>query len=505
MPTDQELTEYAQRLAGTHFEHRLAEWTGNLLTFRQLHGRNDRPTVWEIWVDGDTYYTRHGLLDGKMQETSKKGKLKNKGKVNEITPEQDALAEARRLARKKWDFEGYDQFVGEMNIDQRGGKPSIPHLLASLPGSFCLYKPQNNLTDSKALMKKAADQKVVYTLKRNGLAMWVVVDAHGTVHMYSRRCRASHKDEGPYEMEDGTMCFDRLIPWTARFPHLVQAVQALGLPPNTMMAVELVSMEGDTKKHFAHVQGVEKSKTERALQLQKDNGWLGLYWWDLPFFDGSDHVTTQPVGARYVRMEAIYNACDNPVRNWIQLVDQRSFESPDLAKEFAKEHNLEGWVVIDPDGVYGDKAWNLKGKPDRPGKFCAKCKPEWEDDFVAVFDPDNGWGQWGKGRHRRGEKVTLPNDQKVIHGGVGSIGLGQYLNGELIYICDCAAGMDYEFQAQLDPERSFPFVCEVKYNDRSWTALGDKTDALSFPVFVRQRADKSAEECLYQAPGDQDG
>lgn len=504
--------EYVQQLMATHFEKRLAEWTGNQeLSFRQLHGRAERPTVWEIWVVGDTYYTRHGLLGGKMQETSKKGKLKNGGKTNEVTPEMDALAEARRLARKKWDFEGYDQHVGDVNIDQRGGTPSIPHLLASLPGSFCMYKPQNNIEDCKSLLKLAAAKKVRYTLKRNGLAMWIVKGADGLVHMYSRRNRPGHKDEGPKELPDGTMSFDGYTPWAARFPHLDAAVHSLNLPPNSMMAVELVSTQGDTKKHFAHVQGVEKSLTPRAKELQETNGYLGFYWWDIPFLDGKDLVSTETVEERHqliYRYHSAANVENMSMAGWIQPVYWQEFDSPEEAKEYAKENNLEGWVVVDPQGIYGDKAWNLKGKPDRPGKFCAKLKPEWEDDFVALFDPDNGWGEWGKGRHEKGKPAVMKGEpvldgegKPVMHGGVGSVGLGQYRDGELVYICDCSSGMDYEYQAQLDPERSFPIVCEVKYNDRSWTARGDKTDALSFPVFVRERADKGASECCYSPEG----
>ena len=45
----------------------------------------------------------------------------------------------------------------------------------------------------------------------------------------------------------------------------------------------------------------------------------------------------------------------------------------------AKEWGFEGWVVVDPDAPgYGDKAFNFKGKPDRPS-ICGKLKPEYED------------------------------------------------------------------------------------------------------------------------------
>jgi len=503
-------TPTAQEWASLHFEVRQGQWSGFHRSFRQLHGRGDRHQIWEIWVDGDRYFTRHGKLGGKLQETNKVGKAKNVGQANELTPEMDAIAEARRLARKKWDFEGYDEFVGDINVDNRsagtdaeGNKilPSVPHLLSSLPGSFCMYKPQNNMIeDCKALTEKALKGECFYTLKRNGLAMWVVVGGSGEVTMYSRRNRPSHKNEGPTEQADGTLTFDEVVPWTNRFPHLVAAVKALNLLPYSMMACELVSSEGDEKKHFAHVQGVEKSLTPAAIEKQEKNGKLALYWWDIPFYGGQDLVTHQPVGYRYNLIQEFTNglrASRPDLKDIITPVQLMTFHNPNKAIEYAKEHNLEGFVVVDPEGVYGDRGWNLKGKPDRPRKFCAKLKPYWEDDFVAMWDPENNIGTYGKGKHEQGKQVTLPSGEVVRHGGLGSVGLFQYNHdaSELVYISDCSSGMSYEFQASLSA-KDFPFVCEIKYFDRSYTSAGDPTDALTFPVFVRPRTDKKPEECI---------
>ncbi len=476
-----------------HFEQRQTLWGGAKRTFRQLHGRGDRPTVWEIWVEGSRYFTRHGLLDGQMQETSKLGKLKNKGKANEVTPEQDALAEARRLCRKKWDFEGYDEFVGDTNIDQRSGKPSIPHLLSSLPGNFSLYKPHTSVRESKELMKLIEAGGAYFTLKRNGLATWVVNDPHGNIQIYSRRNRPFHKNEGPKEKEDGTLDYSSVIPLATRYPHLVDTVRAMQLPPSTMLACELVSLNGDTKSDFAHVTGIEKSLTPEAISKQMSGGWLALYCWDVPFWNGEDWVSTAPVWQRY---QKIFELVSRAGQGWVLPIQYSKFASPDEAEAYAKTNNLEGSVVVDPNGIYGDKGWNLKGKPDRPRAFAAKCKPWFEDDFIIQWDPAKKWGTFGKGRHEKGKKVKLPNGSVVEHGGVGSVGLFQYNSaGELIYICDCSGGMDYEFQAQLRPE-SFPFVAEVKYTERSYISDGDDTNALTFPGFVRVHPDKDISEVV---------
>lgn len=477
-----------------HFEQRQSIWDGSKRTFRQLHGRQDRPNIWEIWVENDRYFTQHGLLGGAMQETSKVGKFKNKGKANELSPRTDALAEARRLCRKKWDFEGYDEFVGEKNIDCRSGRPPIPILLADLPGNFSLYKPDNNLLEAPTLMKKVEAGKALYALKRNGMAVWVVVDGHRNVQIYSRRNRPWHKDEGPEEKEDGTLDYSKVIPLSTRYPHLVGAVNSMKLPPNTMLACELVNMQGDTKSHFAHVQSVEKSLTPVAIEKQQQGGWLGLYCWDIPFFDGHDLVSKEPVRGRYAQIVAL--CCQAIPFGWIQPVQACRFYNTDAAVSWAKQYDLEGWVVVDPDGIYGDKGWNMKGKPDRPGAFCAKLKPWFEDDFVVMWDPGRKVGTLGKGKHEMDKVVTLPSGQNWQHGGVGSVGLFQYNSKkELVYICDCSSGMDFEFQAKLQAH-SFPFVAEVKYVDRSYISDGDDTNALTFPGFVRVRTDKSLEECI---------
>ena len=490
------------QLLGGHwpdFESRQKNWTGFLRQFRQHHGRGE-VRIWEIWVDptdSKRIRTRHGQLGGVMQETDYVGKLKNKGKVNEISPSTDALAEARRDIRKKWDFEGYDEYVGEVNIDRRNQDISIPALLTSLPGSFSLYKPENNLYDQKRLLEKANKGEVLYTLKRDGVAKWVVVDFYGNVVIYSRRSRPWSDTEAPSELLDGTLDFSTAIPWAQRFPHLVEAVRRLQLPNGTMMAAELVAPPlwngqpaGD---NFPYVSGLTKGHTPRALEDMQKHGLPQLYWWDIPFYAGEDLVRTRPVKDRYNLIK--HHTLLGGMLNHINPIQWVTFTNPEEAISAAKRDGIEGWVVVDPDAVYGDKGWNLKGKPDRPSTV-AKLKPWFEDDFVAYWDPDKDIGEWGTGRHEKDKLVTLPNKQNVHHGGVGSVLLYQYNDkGELVPICKCATGMDYEFQAQLRKEH-FPMVIEAQYAERTYISDGDKTNALRLPKFVRVRTDKKPEECV---------
>ena len=475
------------------FEQRQAAWTGSPRQFRQHHGRGERPTVWEIRVDGARVHTRFGLLGGAMQETDYVGKAKNVGKANALTPEQDALREARRDARKKWDFEGYDEYVGDQNIDRRHEDVTVHHLLTALPSSFCLYKPENNLEDQKKLLLKARDGKAWYTLKRDGMAKWIVVDYYGNVRIYSRRTRPWNDKEAPKELDDGTL--GPATEWAVRFPHIVEAVKQLRLPPSTMLAGELI-MDRGGRDDFRHVASVTKSLTAESLAKQAAEGYPSFYWWDIPFYEGQDLVSTMPVRERFDLLHRYHRAGDEQARQWIQPIVTSGFPSPEDAALWAKNAKVEGWVVVDPDGVYGDKGWNLKGKPDRPGAFCAKLKPRSEDDFVAYWDPDNGQGEWGTGKHEAGKTVKLPDGSQAVHGGVGALALYQYNEkGELVFISKCSSGMDYSFQAKLRKD-SFPLVCQVEYVERTYVSDGEKTNALRHPTFVRLRDDKQPGECV---------
>jgi len=185
-----------------------------------------------------------------------------------------------------------------------------------------------------------------------------------------------------------------------------------------------------------------------------------------------------------------------PLRDRVQYIDnleqrvssrafealvRRSFPNPETAIEFAKEENWEGFVVVDPDGIYGDRAFNFKGKPDRPGKFCGKLKPSYEDDFIAIWDPENGYGE----RSGKGSRA----------GGIKSVGLYQYdKKGELIFIANVSSGLTKELLAFL-PKAKWPQVWKCEYTGRRYISDGDDTNAIDFPRFIALRTDKSPEEC----------
>jgi ATP-dependent DNA ligase len=271
----------------------------------------------------------------------------------------------------------------------------------------------------------------------------------------------------------------------------VEDVKRLNLPPGSMMAVELIAEPG--KDNFRYISGLTKGHTPRALEDMQKGGLPHFYWWDIPFYDGQDLIKTMPVKERYALI--VGHAAQAGMTSRINPITWTNFANPDAAVAFAKEHGMEGWVVVDPTAIYGDRGWNLKGKPDRP-KTVAKLKPWFEDDFVAYWDPDKGIGEWGTARHERDKTVTLPSVEQVVHGGVGSVMLYQYNStGELVPISKCSSGMDYDFQAKLR-SKDFPLVVEISYAERTYISDGEKTNALKFAKIVRVRDDKKPAECI---------
>ena len=106
-----------------------------------------------------------------------------------------------------------------------------------------------------------------------------------------------------------------------------------------------------------------------------------------------------------------------------------------------------------------------------------ELKPKLEADFIVRWDPNNGIGEWGKGKKSKG---------------VGSVQL--YLwdpeTGTEVPICLTGGGLTDADVARFADPKLYPTVWQVEFD--SWTPKG----ALRFPVFLRERDDKKPEECL---------
>lgn len=447
------------------FEDRNAAWTGKNREFHQVNSRAGT-RVWNIKVSGPKIVTVWGQLNGAMQTVEETMKGVNIGKKNEKSPAQYALERARETVRKKT-LEGYREVMWE------GGRAifldPVQELVIdfnNLPSSLSFYKPEQPM--GAKLTKLAGVGKVWYTRKRNGM-MTVLCKGDKDLNIYSRRMLRQHDNEigGPYT-------------WDDRFESIIKDVEP-HIPPNTILLGELVVEEGGHER-FDLAQSYIKMLTPKAFE---EIGVRGpppfFYCWDVAFWDGKDLVGTVPMKERIeiIRWLDSRIVSDKTFRG----LEVYHFGSPEEALEAAKSSGWEGFVVIDPEAVYGEKAYNFKGKPDRPGTACAKLKPEFEDDFVALWDPEKGFGKGST----KGSRA----------GGIKSVGLYQYNSkGELTFISNISSGLEKQFLLDMADPALFPQVWEVAYSGRRFISQGDDTNAIDFPRLVRVRTDKAPEECI---------
>lgn len=448
------------------FDERNEAWEGKAREFRQLQSRSTAPRIWTIQVVGKTIITTSGQLGGAIQQFEEVMGGVNIGKKNEKSPEQYALERARETARKK-NWEGYREFEKGKPLDEL---VSTEIDFDDLPLSLSFYKPSNVL--SGTMEKKATAGKVLYSRKRNGLAF---VLSRGKEHprLYSRKML--RQDEN--EVGGG-------LTWNDRFPHLIEAAR-LFMPEYSILLGELVMNRPGGVDDFSYVQSIFQNPTLGARQKQKEEGYLSFYIWDVAFWNGLNMVKTSPVRARYELIHELPYGQEAGFFSFlpVEYYTPEHFKTPELALEFAKEKGFEGWVVVDPDGVYGEKAFNFKGKPDRPGDVCGKLKPEYEDDFVAFWDPDKEWGE---------RSTKKRNDQ-----GIKCVALFQYnKEGQLTFISNVSSGLTDAQKKDWANTKRWPRTWRVSYKDRRYMSQGEDTNALDFASFEEERSDKKPEECI---------
>lgn len=447
-----------------NFAERNVNWQGEQRMFQQPNSRSGVPRVWTVEVVGNKVVTGWGQLGGKMQSATEAFSGVNVGKANAMSPSEYALDRAREMCRKKG-WEGYLEMGPNGYMDPIS--QSEIDFTQPLPLNLSFYKPDNSL--SAALDKKARGLGCWYTRKRNGMMKVLVKDDYGELKIYSRRMLRQHDDEVATEYT-----------WDDRFPHIISAIEP-HIPPRTILLGEMVVEENGVER-FDLAQSYIKSLTPKAVrEMDESKLYPFFYGWDVAFWNGQNLVANMAMRDRVQYLDTI--EMEASCQHFEALV-RLSFPTPEHAVEFAKEQGWEGFVVIDPDAIYGDKAFNFKGKPDRPGKACGKLKPTFEDDFIAIWDPENGFGE----RSQKGSRA----------GGIKSVGLYQYnTKGELIFIANVNSGLTKELLATL-PSSKWPQVWRCEYKGRRYVSDGDDTNALDFPALPEGgiRTDKEARECI---------
>lgn len=406
-------------------------WSGQVVTI----GKSGFPEIHYEW----------GLVDGKKQLTVEViSKGVNEGKVNETTPLQQAHLELeRKIVKKK--KEGYtdnlESVYQEHKIDF--SKP--------LPKELCFYKPKNSI-DEKKIKVLEENKQAVYTVKRDGMMHIVRTSRKFGVEIYSRRMD--------------------LV--TDKYPHLVKEFSKL--PPGLIFLGEMI-LDEDGKDNFNAVSQICRSDPDKAITKQEQLGRVSYYIFDLAYYYNDNALVKFGYKDRLHKIKLFVEQfkLDN---KYIISVEVIAKPHKDALQEM-QSRNLEGLVVWDAEGTMAEnEAFTFNGKAYRPNVLW-KSKPKYEDDFIIRFDPENGIGEFGKGKH---------------YGKVGSVFCYQLNeNNEEVFLGKCGGGLT-DKQREDYAAAEYPRVWRVEFD-----SIQPKTGSLRFPVFNADRTtqgDKSLEECL---------
>ena len=440
-------------------------------TFVKLYkrSRTGAKRYWQANREGAKIHIEWGVVDTpNPTRTIYYGEVKNAGKANEISTYDDTVNEQARLVLSK-KREGYTSSLEDQ-----------VYQAIDLPLSMRVYKPKSSITT--AIRKSIQDNDMMALRKYDGECMIIAIRA-GKCTILSRTMLESH------HLEDGKHT------WNDRFPHLVQAFEGFFTREDFhIFAGEITgSSEHMEKDQRDRVASVMRSETGEALLLQKRRP-LCFMIWDWVLKDGEKH--DKSVYDRWVAVRELARGMRMKTGLYVNYAEQvwnpsmalamhgNSGTDPDKVLDRlmgeVKRSGWEGLVLSKASEGFVDKLFNFRGKEDRPNTLC-KLKPVYEDDFFAYWDPEEGDGKYGKGKHK---------------GLIGSVDLYQYdSEGNAHYICDCGGGMDDTFRATYTKD-DFPLVMEVKYESRTYILKGEKTNALQFPRMVRVRTDKAIEECI---------
>jgi len=456
--------------------------------FKKTTGRNKRPVVWRAFIDAKdptTYVIQWGLEDGAIQETrDSPGTCGVEGHSDFQSAEDYAVFCMNREIRKKTE-QGYIEYINGKPVDDVA---SAIDFTKPLPKNLCFYKPKKEIAE-KSVIKLDEEGRAIWTLKRDGM-MHISVRRDGEWEIYSRRMD--------------------LV--TESYPHIVEALESLDLPDNTILLGEMCFLNDDGSDNFKNVSKICRSKSDLALayqglqdfQKRKQGeptlGKVSYYVFDVAFYAGRDLISNEPVRRRLVVLKEIFEKLDDRLKVSTgrkaprELIIRESrlregmlrqrFIAPvkiyqTTAKEdlaLAKHLKAEGFVLLDAEAKYGDRAYSFDGKAQRPDGIW-KRKPKYEDEFIIT-----GYYE-GTGRNR---------------GKLGGFTIEQVHpeTGERIDCGKCGGGFtDQQREELFNDDNLLEQTIKIEFDSRQPENNG--IFALRFPEF-KGFADKEPDECVAQ-------
>lgn len=325
-------------------------------------------------------------------------------------------------------------------------KIALPFSLDPLDPKLVLPKPKHSI-DEVLLREIERSGRLIITRKRDGHRHPIAISGTAkkpTVRIYTRTMNEV----------------------TASFPHVVEEIRALAVPPGTLLDGELWSDKNgnDDIRTFGRLAGLAPAD---AIALQQEVG-AARY----SVFNVLAHAGRLMVDESFAnRIDCIMSLV---VHREVDAVDAiEVFDtSVDHAREMVKADDWEGLVLYDRDAKSAIRMdGNHKQTPRPYGAW--KWKPRIEDDF---FVRQWEYGTPGKRHEKTMGKLHLLQINPLTHEEVdcGEVGIG-------------FSDKERDFFAR---EVEYPIVVQVEFLER--TPSGKCRE----PGFMRIRTDKGWEECL---------
>jgi ATP-dependent DNA ligase len=329
----------------------------------------------------------------------------------------------------------------------------LPFQLDPLDKKFVFSKPKNSVED-KIIYDLEREGRAIYTRKRDGHCVYVVITAQGA-KIYTR----------------GTL---RDI--TAHFPAVIWRLENLHIGENTLFAGELIAIHENTKQdwreHIASL--VNLRDPHKALMLQIMQGYAKLMIYNVIISEGVN-VTDLNHESRFAIIQGILGSGFSDVLP-IEIL-KMTF---DEAQAHVLKNAWEGLVIYDR---LATTTYRLDGNADDPPRpvGCWKRKPSYEDDFVATSFV---YGTKGKRHEKR----------------MGKLNLAQYdpITKELVSCGEVGIGFS-DMQREYFTHTDYPCVIQVEYERRFPPRQLTKNKiqcALCNPRFVLLRDDKNPAGCI---------
>jgi DNA ligase-1 len=247
---------------------------------------------WQIFVDGDTYYTEAGQVGGKITKSKPtKCKAKNVGKANATTPEEQALLEA--VAKRKLKLEkGYAESLETLKTKSTPYKPMLAHEY------------------EKRLAKNKVTFPAVVQRKFDGIRCIMTKDAsytrNGKIHL--------------------------------TIPHIEESLKPFfEANPGAMLDGELYNH--DLRHNFNKISSLIRKKKPTADQLAESKEKVFFYVYDAPKIGDLDE--NAPYQFRYDLIELI----DSPYVRIVENINVTSHNDVIEYHDLFVEDGYEGAIV----------------------------------------------------------------------------------------------------------------------------------------------------------------